>query len=128
MPGHHHGVMGNAMSIAASGMQAASVRLEAAASNIVNMDSGGYQPVSVAQSPAPDGGVSTSLQPVTPASLLAYDPASPYANVQGMVAQPNVDMATEIVNMKEAANSFRASIQAYKTASQMFKTLLDATS
>ncbi len=119
--------MGNAMSIAASGMQAASARLEAAASNIVNMDSGGYQPVSVAQSPAPDGGVTTSLQPVTPASLLAYDPASPYANVQGMVAQPNMDLATEIMNLKVASHDFRASIQAYKAASQMFNTLLKAT-
>jgi flagellar basal-body rod protein FlgC len=128
MPGHHHGVMGNAMSIAASGMQAASVRLEAAASNIVNMDSNGYQPVSATQSATPEGGVSASLQPVTPASLLAYDPASPYANVQGMVAQPNVDLPTEIVNMKLASHSFEASIQAYKAASQMFKTLLDATS
>jgi flagellar basal-body rod protein FlgC len=119
--------MGNAMSIATSGMQAASMRLEAAASNIVNMDSNSYQPVSVALSPAPDGGVSSSLQPVMPASLLAYDPASPYANVQGMVAKPNVDMPTEIVNLKLASHSFQASIQAYKAASKMFKTLLDAT-
>jgi flagellar basal-body rod protein FlgC len=119
--------MGNAMSIAVSGMQAASARFEAAASNIVNMDSGNYQPVSLAQSPTADGGVSTSLQPVTPASLLAYDPASPYANVQGMVAKPNVDLPTEIVNLKLASHSFQASIQAYKAASQMFKTLLDAT-
>ena len=127
MRGRHDGAMSNAMNIAASGMQAASARVEAAASNIVNMDSSGYQPVSVAQSPTPDGGVSASLQPVTPATLLAYDPSSPYANVQGMVAAPNVDMATEIVNMKLAEHDFRASLMAYKASSQMFKTLLDAT-
>jgi len=127
MPGNHDGIMGNAMSIAVSGMQAASARLEAAASNIVNMDSGSYQPVTAMQSPAPDGGVSVSLQPVTPASLLAYDPASPYANVQGMAAKPNTDLATEIVNLKLASHSFEASIQAYKAASQMFKTLLAST-
>ena len=125
MRGLHDGAMSNAMNIAASGMQAASARVEAAASNIVNMDSSGYQPVSVAQSPAPDGGVSASLQPVTPATLLAYNPASPYANLQG--SQPNVDTATEIVNMKEASYDFRASLQAYKASSEMFKTLLDAT-
>jgi len=121
MSGRHDCDMSNAMSIAASGMQAASLRLEAAASNIVNMDSGGYQLVSVAQSPVPDGGVNASLQPVT--SLFAYNPA--YVNVQG--SQPNVEMATEIVNMKVASHDFRASLQAYKAASQMFKTLLDAT-
>jgi flagellar basal-body rod protein FlgC len=119
--------MSSAGSIAISGMQAASLRLQAAASNIVNQDSGGYQPVSVAQSPAPDGGVTASLQPASPAALLAYNPASPYANVQGMVAQPNVDTATEIVNMKEASHDFRASLQAYKASSEMFKALLDAT-
>jgi flagellar basal-body rod protein FlgC len=112
--------MGDAMSIAVSGMQAASSRLEAAASNIVNMDSSGYQSVSVAQSPAPDGGViTTSLQ----RPLLAYNPA--YAAMQG--SQPNGDLATEIVNLKVASLDFRASIQAYKAASQMFNTLLKAT-
>jgi flagellar basal-body rod protein FlgC len=121
MPANHDGIMSNTMSIAASGMQAASTRLEAAASNIVNMDSKGYQPVSVAQSPGPDGGVNASLQPAT--GLLAYNPA--YADMQG--GQPNVDLATEIVNMKVASHDFRASLQAYKAASQMFKTLLDAT-
>jgi len=114
--------MGGAMSIAASGMQAASLRLGAAASNIVNKDSGNYHPVSVTQSPTPGGGVSASLQPV---ALLAYDPA--YANVQGMIAKPNVDLATEIVNLNLASHSFRASMQAYKAASDMFKSLLDAT-
>src|SRR3954463_5528620 len=106
--------MGNAMSIAASGMRAASVRLDAAASNIVNSSSdgpptssGAYQPVLVSQSANPDGGVSASLQPVTPSTLLAYDPSSPYANVQGMVAQPNVDLATEIVHLKQAQHDFR---------------------
>jgi len=119
--------MGSAMSISASGLQAASLRLAAAASNIVNGDSSTYRPVSVGQVPAPDGGVSASVQPATSSSLLAYNPSSPYANVQGMIAQPNVDLPTEIVNMKEAANSFRASLAAYKISSQMFKALLDAT-
>jgi len=128
------GIMGNAMSIAVSGMQAASVRLDAAASNIVNRNSdgppagsGAYQPVSVSQSATADGGVSASLQPVTPSTLLVYDPSSPYANVQGMVAQPNVDLATEIVNLKLAQHDFRASLLAYKASSQIFKSLLDAT-
>ena len=127
--------MDSVMSISVSGMQAASLRLNAAASNIVNANSdsavsagaGAYQPVSVSQSATPNGGTSASLQPVTPSSLLAYNPSSPYSNVQGMVAQPNVDLPTELVNMKEAANDFRASLAAYKTSSDMFKSLLDAT-
>ena len=123
MAARQDGRMGSAMSISASGLAAAFLRLQAAASNIVNADSGPYQPVSVSQAPAQGGGVNASVQPVT--SLLAYNPA--YAHVQGMVAQPNVDLPAEIVNMKEAANSFRASLAAYKVSSQMFKALLDAT-
>ena len=108
--------MDNAMSIALSGMQAASTRLASAASNIVN-----------SQSSMQAGRAAASSQPVTPTFPLAYNPAAPYANMQGMIAQPNEDLPTELVNLKEAESSFRASLLAYKASSQMFKTLLDAT-
>ena len=117
----HHGAMDQAGNIALSGLHAASLRLEAAASNIVNSDSNTYQPVSVSQSPSPGGGVSASLQP---ASLLAYDPAAPYGNLQ---TQPNVDLPSELANLKLAEHDFRASLLAYKTSAEMFKTLLNAT-
>ncbi|HEX4635014.1 MAG TPA: hypothetical protein VH189_02455, partial [Rhizomicrobium sp.] len=59
---------------------------------------------------------------VTSSFLLAYDPAAPYANLPSQA-----DLPAQLVNFKEAANDFRASLLAYKTSSQMFKTLLDAT-
>src|SRR5689334_12239970 len=124
--------MSDVTGIAASGMRAASLWLEAAASNIANMHDTGpasdpaqvlaagggqvYQPVSVAQSAAPGGGVTASLQPVQPASTLAYDPQSPFANVHGQVAVPNVDLATQLVDMTQAAHSFRANLAVFKTA------------
>lgn len=100
----HDEVMDQAGSIAVSGMQAASLRLDAAASNIVKANTGAALPAGGAQSQPPVGGVSTSPQ------LLAYDPA-----------------VAELVNLKQAANDFRASLVAYKASSQMFKNLLDAT-
>jgi len=84
-----------------------------------------YQPTVSVQSTAPDGGVTASLQPSLPAYNLAYDPQSPYANMQGMIATPNVDMATQIVAQIEAANSFRANLAVYKAASGLYKSLLD---
>jgi flagellar basal-body rod protein FlgC len=135
--------MSDGMSISASGMQAASLWLNAAASNIANQDSSGpvpatppsqavvqspgsvYQPVTVAQSPVPGGGVAASLQASLPAYTLAYDPQAPYANPQGVVAMPNTDLPTEFVNLSEAANSFRASLAAFKASSSMFKALLN---
>jgi len=133
--------MSDVTGIAASGLRAASLWLEAAASNIANMQDTGpvadpgqvlaagagqvYQPVSLAQSPQPGGGVTASLQPVQPASTLMYDPSSPFANVQGQVAMPNVDLATQLVDMTQAVHSFRANLAVFRAASHMSKTLLD---
>lgn len=102
--------MDSVSAIAASGMQAASLRLESAAANIVKGE---------AASPA----AANASQSVTP--LLGYDPNAPYANLQG--AQANDDLPANLVNLKQAETDFRASLLAYKTSDQMFKTLLDAT-
>jgi flagellar basal-body rod protein FlgC len=133
--------MSDVTAIAASGIRAASLWLEAAASNIANMNDAGpvsdpsqllssgggqvYQPVSVVQSAQPGGGVTASLQAVQPASTLDYDPQSPFANVQGQVAMPNVDLASQLVDMTQAVHNFRANLAVFKVASQMSKTLLD---
>jgi len=102
--------MDSVTAIAASGMQAASLRLESAAANIIK---------GAAASPA------AASQPVTP--LLSYDPNAPYANLQGTAAQANDDLPANLANLKQSETDFRASLLAYKTSDQMFKTLLDAT-
>jgi flagellar basal-body rod protein FlgC len=133
--------MTDAMNIAASGMQAASLQLAAAASNMVNLDSSGpvpgtppdqagisgavYQPLTVSQNTAPDGGVSAVVLASVPAYYLAYDPNAPFANLQGMVATPNVDLASEIANLNDAAIGFRANLAAFQASSRMFKSLLN---
>jgi flagellar basal body rod protein FlgC len=104
--------MDSVTAIAASGMQAASLRLESAAANIVKAEAAG---------PA----TTNASQPVTP--LLAYDPNAPYTNLQGTVAPANDDLPANLVNLKQAETDFRASLLVYKTSDQMFKTLLDAT-
>src|SRR5260221_139974 len=127
--------MADAMTISASGLQAAFQTLSSVAANLANANSDGpvppptqavaqtpgsvYQPTTSIQTTAPDGGVTASLQPSLPAYSLAYDPQSPYANMQGMIATPNVDMATQIVAQIEAVNSFRANFAVYKTASRL---------
>lgn len=137
--------MNDAMNIAASGMLAASTSFAASASNIANMESNGpvpstgpqmpvaqapgnvYQPLAVSQTTQPGGGVASSLTPALPGYVLAYDPSAPFANMQGMVAAPNVDPAQEIVNQTIAAFAYKANIATFKTAEEMEKTLLDAT-
>lgn len=136
--------MNSAMNSAASGMLAASTSLAASASNIANMQSNGpvpatspmqpvaqspgsvYQPVTVAQSATPGGGVSATVTPSLPSYALAYDPSAPYANMQGMIATPNVDPAQEAVNQMMASVAYKANIDSFKAAQGMMKSLLDA--
>jgi flagellar basal-body rod protein FlgC len=136
--------MTDAMTISASGLQAALQTLSSVAANLANANSDGpvpgtpptqavaqtagsvYQPTISVQSAAPGGGVTTSLQASLPAYNLAYDPQAPYANMQGMVATPNVDMPSQILDQIEATNSFRANLAVFWTASRLYKSLLDA--
>ncbi len=137
--------MNSAMNIAASGMLAAATSLAASASNVANMQSTGpvpatglmqpvaqnpgsvYQPVTVAQSATSGGDVSATVMPSLPSYALAYDPSAPYANMQGMVATPNVDPAQQTVNQMMASIAYKANIASFKAAQGMMKSLLDAT-
>jgi flagellar basal-body rod protein FlgC len=139
------GGMNTAMNIAVSGMRAASAGLNASASNLANLESDGpvpatspqqpvaqapggvYQPVALTQTAQSGGGVTASVMPSLPSYALAYDPSAPFANMQGIVAAPNVDPAQEVMNQMTASLAYRANVATFKTAQQMEKTLLDAT-
>ena len=110
--------MGSATDISAAGMQAASQWFSATATNIVALTSA---PAAPAQ-PAPDNAATSQG---LPPFLLSYDPQAPYANMQGMVAVPDGDLATQMVHLHEAANSFRANLLAFKVSSRMIDNLLD---
>ena len=107
--------MSSATDISAAGMQAASRWFSTTASNIVALTSAPPAP----QSPADAGGGSL------PSFLLAYDPQAPFANMQGMTATPDGDLASQMVHLHEAANSFRANLLAFKVSSRMIDNLLD---
>ena len=49
----------------------------------------------------------------------AYDPQSPYADGQGLVAQPNVDPVQETVNQIGALNAFKANVDVLKVSDEM---------
>ncbi len=85
-----------------------------------------FQPVTVSFSAgASGGGVSAQATPTLPSYATAYAPASPSANAQGLVATPNVDPATQFVNLAEATFSYRANLAVFRAASQMEKATLD---
>ncbi len=131
--------MNTAFSIALSGMQAASLRLEAAARNIANAANEGalpnatgvasprtaYQPVTVEQTALPNGGVAATLRKISPGFVTALQASSSQADANGMVAMPNVDMATEATNLLTAKQAFAANAQVLRVTDEMLRNLFD---
>ena len=144
------------LSIATSGLSAASLRLEVTASNIANALTTGplpatsgsgatggtgnsnnnsnfsaYVPLQVNQvdqtNGSTPGGTAAVVSTVSPSFVPQYDPGSPFANQDGLVAAPNVDLASQFVQLLTAKYSFAANakvIQAYNNTTQ---SLLDIT-
>jgi flagellar basal-body rod protein FlgC len=123
---------------ALSGMQAATEKLAAGASNIANSRSVGtpgaagaaaaYAPLDVIQTSRAGGGVHSRTVTRDPATLLTYQPGHPGASHDGYVATPNVDIATELVNNSLAQHAYKANIQTMKAWDDMQQSLLDITS
>jgi flagellar basal-body rod protein FlgC len=125
--------MGIASSIALSGMNAAALRLQVSAGNVANALTDGplpsapaagryppaYVPLQVDQVTAPGGGTRAATRPASPAYAAAFDPAAPYADENGMVASPNVDLAGEMVQLMLARYSFAANAAVVRVDSQM---------
>lgn len=133
-----------AIASAISGMRAATLRLEASASNIANMGSEGalpssstapagapraYQPVRVEQTSVPGfgagGGTVATVRNASPAWLAAYDPDASFADANGMVAAPNVDLIGETLEQVAAEASFMANIKVLEAAQGMVKRLYE---
>lgn len=128
------------LSSALSGLAAASRRLEASANNIANANSNGsipssdaaeqqgaYQPVRVEQSSAPGGGAATSGRYVRPPYIPVFDTSSAFANSDGLVAAPNVDIASELTEQVSARQSFEANLKSVQSISDLVKKLYDLT-
>jgi flagellar basal-body rod protein FlgC len=128
--------MTSAANIALSGLNDAAQRVANATSNIVNASSiaplpkiadnySGFVPQDTVTLSGPAGGVTTTTEPRDPAYVAAYDPNAPQANAQGLVAAPNVDLASEIVNINVAQVNYGADAAVIKIEDKMQKSLLD---
>lgn len=142
------------LSIAVSGLSAASLRLDVVASNVANVSTTGALPASggsatagatsqgiartfpaayvplrveqVAQSSgATPGGTRATVSPVSPGFSAQYDPSASYANQDGLVAAPNVDLANEFVELATAKYSFIANAKVIQAYAETAESLLD---
>ena len=135
--------MSSISTIAVSGMNAAARRLEVSASNVANVMSTGalpnadgtvpagapqaYAPLELVQTASAGGGTQTAVTTVTPSSTAVYDPQAPFANQDGLVAAPNVDLAQEMISQLIASYSFAANATVIKADDRMTGALLDIT-
>jgi flagellar basal-body rod protein FlgC len=135
--------MSSISTIALSGMNAAARRLEVSASNVANVLSTGalpnadgtvpagapqaYAPLELVQTASAGGGTQTAVTTVTPSTIAVFNPQAPFANNNGLVASPNVDLSQEMIGQMLASYSFAANATVLNTADRMTKALLDIT-
>ena len=124
-------------SAALSGLLAQSKRLAVSADNIANLQSrgfreegpalqpGAYIPKRVQDVTTSGGGVRAEVRPKVPPSVEFYAPAHPDADVQGVAALPNVNLAEELVTQLQAQRAYEASAAALRTQDALTDSLLD---
>jgi flagellar basal-body rod protein FlgC len=133
--------MSSILSIAVSGISAASERLQDSADNVANAETDGptsdagaeqqaqyppaYTPKEVHQVANAGGGTTAVTTNVQPATVLAYDPTAPYADQNGDVAKPNVSFTNEAYQQLTARYSFVMNAYVARLYSRMVKSLLD---
>jgi flagellar basal-body rod protein FlgC len=135
--------MSSISTIALSGMNAAARRLQVSASNVANVMTTGalpnadgtapsgapqaYAPLELVQTANAGGGTQATVTTVRPSTIAVSDPTAPFANPDGLVAAPNVDLSQEMVGQMIASYSFSASAAMMKADDRMTQTLLDVT-
>lgn len=134
--------MSEAINVAISGLKDSVIKIANAAVNLVNASSTGRLPKNsensstaflphdvITISDSAQGhvlGVRSTFRARDPAYVAAPDPNSPNANAAGLVAAPNVDVATELLNLKMAEITYRANAAVVKAEINNDKRLLDA--
>ena len=142
------------LSIATSGLSAASTRLEVAASNIANSLTTGalsaasgsgapggasagssnpsnlpavYVPRQVNQADQSGGGTVATVSADSPGFVAQSDPGAWFANQDGLVAAPNVDLTGALVQLLTAKYAFAANAKVVQSYANTTRSLLDIT-
>jgi flagellar basal-body rod protein FlgC len=123
-------------------MLAATRRLEVSAINVANVRSDGalpdaqgnyspdapraYSPLRLDHVDVPTGGSRAVVPEASPSDGAPFDPSAPYANEDGLVASPNVDLADEMIQQLIASYTYAANARVVTAYTQMVKSLFDA--
>jgi flagellar basal-body rod protein FlgC len=123
---------------AANGLFAQSTRMRVVSENIANSESTGktagadpYQRKTVSFESVADEESGTDLVQVQDISKdqapfrTEYMPGHPAADAKGNVKMPNVDMLTELADMREASRSYTANTQVIKQVREIVSMTID---
>ncbi|HZS82006.1 MAG TPA: flagellar basal body rod protein FlgC [Stellaceae bacterium] len=128
----------NAIRVAASGLTAESARLRVIAENLANADSTGTTPGAepyrrqvITFRSVLDR--TYGVKEVKPGTVQAaggdfqrkYDPTHPAADAQGYVLMPNVNPLIEMMDMREAQQSYAANLNVIDAAKSMISRAID---
>jgi flagellar basal-body rod protein FlgC len=116
-----------ALSFAASGMEAQSMRLRHVSENISNADTPGYHRKLLSFEQAmEDGTVRAGAVTLDQSDLSRiYDPGNPLADETGHYDGSNVDLVIEMADAREAQRSYEANLKLFDQARQMTQSLFD---
>lgn len=100
------------LTTALSGINASRNRALAAANNLANVNTAGYQSKQVHTSTAPggNGAITDSVS---------------FSTIEGIPKGSNVDIARELINLKVEENITRANITTAKTGDELTRTAID---
>lgn len=62
---------------------------------------------------------------LTPGHVPAYEPDSPDADADGLVGAPNVDLASNIVELTQAEHAYKANLATLRTLDELSKALYE---
>ena len=118
--------------IAGSGLEAQSVRLRIISENIANAQSTGdtpganpYTRQTVSFDSVLDRSLGAPLVRIKTIGLddtpfkVEHDPGNPAADAAGFVKLPNVDVLTELADMREANRTYEANLQVAKQSAEL---------
>lgn len=127
----------NTISMGLTGLVASSKKANVAAVNIANASTVGSmdaaspfqaysaqttQDVSVGDT----GGVQTIVLNRNPPFVPSYNPDSPFANEQGLVNAPNVNVDEEMITLKQSELSYKANVETIRVGQEMQDALIEA--
>lgn len=124
--------------IAASGLEAQSMRMRIVSENLANAQSTGETPgadpygrkvITFDSQVDRDTGVNfvkiDNIEADNEPFRLEHNPGHPAADANGYVKMPNVNMLTEMADMREAGRAYDANLQTIKQAREMISMTID---